>query len=145
MAENAITQKFHATENYVALHVHSDGSVLDGFSTIPDIVNRTIELGQPAVAVTDHGSLFNIYELYKQATAAGVKPILGLEAYMAPSPISHTIHEPYFFSDGGSDDVSAKGAYTHITLWAYNNIGLKNLFKLSYLSYAEGYYKKTTN
>lgn len=128
--------------SFVNLHVHSDGSVLDGFSTVANLVFRAKELGQPGIAITDHGNLFNSYNLYKQAKEAGLQPIIGIEAYVAPSPLLHTDLKPHFFADGGPDDVSSRGAYTHMLLFAKNNEGLKSLFKLSELSFTEGFYRK---
>jgi len=129
-------------DQYVSFHTHTDGSVLDGFSTIDDIVNEVVRLKQPAVAISDHGNVFNGYNLYVKAREKGIKPIIAIEAYVAPSTITHTDHEAAFFSDGSSDDVSGRGAYTHVLLIAENNIGLKNLYKLSYLSYKDGFYRK---
>lgn len=128
--------------SFVSLHTHSHGSILDGFSTVDDLIKRVVELGQPGLAITDHGTLFTSYELYKKAKAEGIQPIIGIEAYVAPSHLKHTDHLPGYFADGGSDDVSSKGAYTHMLLFAKNNEGLKALFKLSELSYTEGYYRK---
>jgi DNA-directed DNA polymerase III PolC len=129
-------------DQYVSFHTHTDGSVLDGFSTIDDIVNEVVRLKQPAVAISDHGNVFNGYNLYVKAREKGIKPIIAIEAYVAPSTVTHTDHEAAFFSDGGSDDVSGRGAYTHVLLIAENNIGLKNLYRLSYLSYKDGFYRK---
>ena len=130
---------------YVGLHTHTDGSLLDGFTTVKDLVKRAKELGQTAVVSTDHGNLHNSYALYAEAKANGLKPLIGIEAYVAPSPISHKVHEAYFFSNDESqrrDDVSSKGSYTHLLLFAKNNEGLKALYKLSELSYSEGYWRK---
>lgn len=127
---------------FVHLHSHSTYSLLDGFSTIPELLDEVERLGQPAVAVTDHGNLHGAYEFYKAATARGIKPVIGLEAYVAPSIGTHTDHHSLYFADGGSDDVSSKGSYTHMLLFAENNVGLKNLFKLNTLSFTEGFWRK---
>ncbi len=130
---------------YVGLHTHTDSSILDGFTTVKDLVKRVKELGQDAVVSTDHGNLHNSYALYAEAKANGIKPLIGIEAYVAPSPISHKVHEAYFFSKDENqrrDDVSSKGSYTHLLLFAKNNEGLKALYKLSELSYTEGYWRK---
>ena len=137
-----MTDENQYVDQYVSFHTHTDGSVLDGFSTIDDIVNEVVRLKQPAVAISDHGNVFNGYNLYVKAKEKGIKPIIAIEAYVAPSTVTHTDHEAAFFSDGGSDDVSGRGAYTHVLLIAENNIGLKNLYKLSYLSYKDGFYRK---
>ena len=70
------------TEDFVHLHVHSEYSLLDGLSKISDLIARTLELGQPAIALTDHGSMHGTIDFYNAATKAGVKPIIGVEAYM---------------------------------------------------------------
>jgi DNA polymerase-3 subunit alpha len=94
----------------------------------------------PAIAMTDHGNVFGAYEFNKKAIAAGVKPIIGIEAYVAPE--SRFDKRRVKWADGGEDDVSGGGAYTHMTLLAENNEGLSNLFKLSSLASLEGYYYK---
>ncbi|TLN01811.1 PHP domain-containing protein, partial [bacterium] len=70
--------------SFVHLHVHTEYSLLDGFSNVKKLVKRTQEMGMPAVAITDHGTMFGVVDFYNAATAAGVKPIIGLEAYLAP-------------------------------------------------------------
>ena len=70
-------------EDFVHLHVHSQYSLLDGFSNIKKLINRTKELGMPAIALTDHGTMYGVIEFFNAAQAAGIKPIIGLEAYMA--------------------------------------------------------------
>lgn len=127
---------------FVHLHSHSTYSLLDGFSTISELLDEVERLGQTAIAVTDHGNLHGAYEFYKAATARGIKPVIGLEAYVAPSIGSHKDHHSLYFAGGGSDDVSSKGSYTHMLLFAENDIGLKNLFKLNTLSYTEGFWRK---
>jgi DNA polymerase-3 subunit alpha len=109
---------------YVHLHVHSEYSILDGACRIPELATRAAELEMPAVALTDHGSLAGIVELYREARGQGVKPIVGCEVYVA-------------------DDrrAQAKG-YAHLTLLAESNEGYANLIKLSSLGYLEGYYYK---
>jgi DNA polymerase III subunit alpha len=69
--------------SFVHLHVHSEYSLLDGFSNIKKLVARAKEMGMPAVALTDHGTMFGVIDFYNAATAAGIKPIIGREAYMA--------------------------------------------------------------
>ncbi len=71
--------------SFVHLHVHTEYSLLDGFSNIKKLVKRAKELGMPAVAITDHGTMFGVIEFFNAAKAAGVKPIIGLEAYLAPA------------------------------------------------------------
>ncbi len=91
----------------------------------------------PALAMTDHGNLFGAYEFYKAAGKRGVKPIIGLEAYLTPKT-HRSERKRVRFGDGTGDDVSASGAYTHMTMWAENTAGMHNLFRLSSLSSIEG-------
>jgi DNA polymerase-3 subunit alpha len=140
--DNMTNNNKQPVDPFVHLHSHSTYSLLDGFSTIPELLDEVQRLGQPAVSVTDHGNLHAAYEFYKEATSRGIKPIIGLEAYVAPSIGSHKDHIPLYFAGGVPGDVSSKGSYTHMLLFAENNVGLKNLFKLNTLSYTEGYYRK---
>lgn len=137
-----MTDNTTVKDPFVHLHSHSTYSLLDGFSTIPELLDEVERLGQPAIAVTDHGNLHAAYEFYKAAKARGIKPVIGLEAYVAPSIGSHLDHGPLYFKDGGPDDVSSKGSYTHMLLFAKNNVGLRNLFKLNTLSFTEGFWRK---
>ena len=129
-------------DQFVHLHSHFDTSILDGYSTTPEVIAEVSRIGQPAIAITDHGNLHGIYDLYKHAKAAGIKPIAGLEAYMAPSIVNRHHRGAAYLADGGRDDVSGRGAYTHITLLAENNEGLKNLYQMNMLSYTEGFFQK---
>ena len=71
-------------EQFVHLHVHTEYSMLDGAARLPDLMAETARMGMPAIAMTDHGNVFGAYDFYKKAKAAGVKPIIGMEAYVAP-------------------------------------------------------------
>jgi DNA polymerase-3 subunit alpha len=114
--------------------------MLDGAARVGDLVKEVARLGMPAIAMTDHGNVFGAFDFYKQATKAGVKPIIGIEAYVAPE--SRHDKKRIQWGDGGEDDVSGGGAYTHMTILAENNQGLGNLFRLSSLASLEGYYYK---
>ncbi len=129
-----------ADSGFVHLHVHTEYSMLDGAARVDELVKEVANQGMPAVAITDHGNVFGAYEFNKKAIAAGVKPIIGIEAYVAPE--SRFDKRRVKWADGGEDDVSGGGAYTHMTLLAENNEGLSNLFKLSSLASLEGYYYK---
>ena len=72
------------SENFVHLHVHTEYSMLDGAARVPDLIQEVARQGMSAIAMTDHGNVFGAYEFYKQAKKAGVKPIIGIEAYVAP-------------------------------------------------------------
>ena len=124
--------------------------MLDGAAKIAPLVSRAAELGMPAVAMSDHGNMFGAYEFYGAATKAGVKPIIGIEGYVAP--LSRFHKEPVFWGDrsqkksneqtGEGGDVSASGSYLHKTMWASTAQGLRNLFKISSLASLEGHYRK---
>ena len=114
--------------------------MLDGAARVEELVKEVARQEMPAVAITDHGNVFGAFEFNKQAIKAGVKPIIGIEAYVAPE--SRFDKRRVKWAAGGEDDVSGGGAYTHMTLLAENNDGLSNLFRLSSLASLEGYYYK---
>ena len=128
------------SENFVHLHVHTEYSMLDGAAKISELVAEVARQEMPAIAMTDHGNVFGAFEFHKSAKSAGVKPIIGIEAYVAPE--SRFDKRRVKWAEGGQDDVSGGGAYTHMTLLAENNQGLSNLFKLSSLASLEGFYYK---
>lgn len=127
-------------DSFVHLHVHTEYSMLDGAARLTDLTQRAADLGMPAVAMTDHGNVFGAYEFYSKAKAAGVKPIIGIEAYFAPN-ISRFEKKGVNFYDGGPDDVSARGAYTHMTLLSESTEGMHNLFRLSTGAWRDGFFK----
>lgn len=130
-------------KDFVHLHVHSEYSMLDGAAKLKDIVKEAKRQGQRAVALTDHGYCYGAYEFYKAAKDEGVKPIIGVEAYMTPGT-SRFSQDRVLWGDENqrTDDVSARGAYTHLTLLSHNNIGLHNLLKLDSRASLEGQFGK---
>ena len=117
------------TADFVHLHNHSQYSLLDGASRINEMVALAAEYGMPALALTDHGNLFGAIKFYKAARAAGVKPILGCEAYIAPgSRTERKTHADVFESS------------FHLTLLCRNRAGWENLMKLASHAYLEGFY-----
>ena len=128
-------------QNFVHLHNHTEYSMLDGAARIDDLLAGAAELGMPAVATTDHGFIFGAYEFWKKAQKYDVKPIIGLEAYLTPGT-HRTDKTRVKYGEGGRDDVSGGGAYTHMTMLARNNNGMHNLFRLASLASMEGYYFK---
>lgn len=128
-------------DSFVHLHVHTEYSMLDGAARIDDLFKTAAEMGMPAIATTDHGYVFGAYEFWSKARKYGVKPIIGVEAYVTPGT-HRTDKTRVKFGDGGRDDVSGSGAYTHMTLLAKNNNGMHNLFRMSSLASLEGYYFK---
>ncbi|SES48856.1 DNA polymerase III, alpha subunit [Pedococcus cremeus] len=128
-------------DSFVHLHVHTEYSMLDGAARIDDLFRTAAEMGMPAVATTDHGYVFGAYEFWSKARKYDVKPIIGVEAYLTPGT-HRTDKTRVKYGDGGRDDVSGSGAYTHMTLLAKNNNGMHNLFRMSSLASLEGYYFK---
>ena len=115
---------------FVHLHTHSHYSLLDGLPKIDELVRRTKELGMDTIAVTDHGNLYGAIEFYKKAKAAGIKPIIGMEAYVAPG------------SRLDRETGNGKRSYHHLILLAKNQIGWKNLLQLATKASLEGFYYK---
>ncbi|MFC4945245.1 DNA polymerase III subunit alpha [Pseudonocardia sp. GCM10023141] len=137
------------TDSFVHLHVHTEYSMLDGAAKVDALFSEVERLGMPAVAMTDHGNMYGAAEFYRRAKKSSVKPIIGIEAYLAPTTRFHK--KPVFWgqsSQRGSDelgeggDVSGAGAYTHMTMVARNATGLRNLLRLSSLASFEGFYRK---
>jgi DNA polymerase-3 subunit alpha len=126
------------TSSFVHLHNHTEYSMLDGAAKITPMFAEVGRLGMPAIGMTDHGNMFGASEFYNAAAKAGIKPIIGVEAYIAPG--SRFESRRILWGDPGqkSDDVSGSGSYTHLTMVAENATGLRNLFKLSSLASFEG-------
>ena len=114
---------------FVHLHVHSHYSLLDGLSKIDALVAKAVELEMPALALTDHGNLYGAIEFYQKATKAGIKPILGMETYIARRGLHDKVT--------GIDDKRY-----HLTLLAISNDGWKNLIQLATIAHLEGFYYK---
>ena len=129
------------TDGFVNLHNHSEYSLLDGFGTIGEYIDRAVELGQPAIGLTDHGNLHGIHQFILACNAKGIKPVPGIEAYMAPqNPLGAKCHKPVRYGGPGQEgiDVAGSGAYLHLTLFAMNQDGLRNLYALSTEASMEG-------
>ena len=125
--------------NFVQLHNHTHYSLLDGASKIPDLAKRAAELGMPAVGITDHGNMHGAYEMYTNCVANGVKPIIGIEAYVTPETARQDKSRVHWGTEAQRrDDVSGGGLITHLTMWAENDEGLVNLIKASSVANLEG-------
>ena len=124
--------------SFVHLHNHTEFSMLDGMAKIDKLMEECNRLGMPAVGMTDHGNMYGASDFYKAAIAAGVKPIIGVEAYIAPGSRFDKTRQRWGDPSQRGDDVSGSGAYTHMTLWSENEEGLHNLFRLSSLASYEG-------
>jgi DNA polymerase-3 subunit alpha len=128
-------------DQFVHLHVHTEYSMLDGAARLTELFAEAARMGMPALAMTDHGNVFGAQDFYTKATAAGVKPIIGMEAYVTPNT-SRFERTRVRWASGGDDDVSGGGAFTHMTLLAENTAGMHNLFRLSSRSSIEGFFYK---
>lgn len=128
-----------AGSDFVHLHVHTEYSMLDGAAKLDELFAETARQGQTAIATTDHGYLFGAFDFWSRARKAGIKPIIGVEAYVTPgtSRFDKT-RVRWGEAHQKDDDVSASGAYTHLTMWARNDQGLHNLFRASSLASLEG-------
>lgn len=126
------------SDSFVHLHVHTEYSMLDGAARLRDLFAEANRLQMPAVAITDHGNMHGAYDFYTQATAAGVTPVIGVEAYVAPESRLTKSRIKWGRPEQKGDDVAGNGAYTHMTLWARNAVGLKNLFRLNSRASIEG-------
>ncbi|RHW25166.1 DNA polymerase III subunit alpha [Nocardioides immobilis] len=135
-----------APGDFVHLHVHTEYSMLDGASLLDGLFTRVSDLGMPAIAMTDHGNLHGAYDFYSKARKHGVKPIIGIEAYVTPGTDRSERRRVRWgkgnTAEEGGDDVSGGGAYTHMTMWAETTEGMHNLFRLSSKSSLEGYFYK---
>ncbi len=126
------------TDSFVHLHNHTEYSMLDGAAKISPMLAEAQRLGMPAIGMTDHGNMFGASEFYNAATKAGIKPIIGVEAYVAPGSRLDTRRVLWGDPSQKSDDVSGSGSYTHLTMVAENATGLRNLFRLTSLASFEG-------
>ncbi|MFD2080270.1 DNA polymerase-3 subunit alpha [Actinopolymorpha cephalotaxi] len=130
------------SDSFVHLHVHTEYSMLDGAAKLKDMFAEAQRLQMPAVAITDHGNLHGAYDFFTRATAAGITPIIGLEAYVAPTSRYHKAPVRWGQQHQKGDDVSGAGAFTHMTIWARNAVGLHNLFRLQTRASMEGFFRK---
>ncbi len=128
-------------DGFVHLHVHSEYSMLDGAARVKPLIEAAHQQGMPAIAVTDHGNTFGAFDFWKTARDTGIKPIIGIEAYLTPRT-ARGDRTRVRWGSGGGDDVSGGGAYTHMTLLSETTEGMHNLFRLSSLASIEGYYFK---
>ncbi len=126
------------SDSFVHLHNHTEYSMLDGAAKVAPMLSEAKRLEMPAIGMTDHGNMFGASEFYNAAVKADITPIIGIEAYIAPGSRFDTKRITWGDPSQKSDDVSASGAYLHMTMVAENATGLRNLFKLSSLASFEG-------
>ncbi|MBM4402591.1 MAG: DNA polymerase III subunit alpha, partial [Candidatus Cloacimonetes bacterium] len=124
-----MTQEISNGAKFVHLHAHTHYSLLDGLTRVDELVERTKELGMEAAAITDHGAMYGVVEFYQKAKKAGIKPIIGVEMYIAEN-----MHDKRPNTNGKN--------YYHLLLLAENNTGYKNLIKLVTAAHLEGFYYK---
>ena len=115
--------------NFVHLHTHSHYSLLDGLIKIDDLVDEAVKLGMPAIALTDHGNIYGTIEFYKKCREAGIKPLIGVETYIALESMAQK-----------RPNIDNKRY--HLILLAKNETGYKNLLKIVTASHLEGFYYK---
>jgi DNA polymerase III subunit alpha len=114
-------------KSFVHLHVHTEFSLLDGLSRIPKLVQRAAEMNQPALAITDHGTMFGAIDFYRAAKGAGIKPIIGVETYLAPRGMTDR-------------DPQLDKKPFHLLLLAKDETGYRNLLRIASASQLDGYY-----
>lgn len=130
---------------YVSLHNHSTYSILDGHGFPSSIALRAAELGAPALAITDHGNLFGAFAHFEACKAAGIKPVIGMEAYLSPQGMDSRERPEWGTIEEDGKPKSLPGLtkpYTHLTVLAQNAAGLRNLYKLHSMSYLRGHHYK---
>lgn len=116
-------------ENFVHLHIHTEYSLLDGACVIKKLVEKVKAMGQPAIAITDHGNMYGVIDFYKECKKQGIKPIIGCEVYVANRTRFDKVH-------------ILDGSPSHLVLLCKNNVGYQNLIKLVSDGYIEGFYNK---
>jgi DNA polymerase-3 subunit alpha len=131
------------SDSFVHLHVHTEYSMLDGAARLKDLFAEAARMQMPALALTDHGNVYGAYDFWKQAAAAGIKPVIGMEGYLAPGSRFDRRRVAVGRGAAGTESADNPGEmYTHMTLLAEDTAGMHNLFRLSSLAWLEGYYYK---
>ncbi|MGI8717839.1 MAG: DNA polymerase III subunit alpha [Lapillicoccus sp.] len=133
-----------AGESFVHLHVHTEYSMLDGAARVDELLGSAAAMGMPAIATTDHGYIFGAYEFWSKAKQHGIKPIIGVEAYLTPGT-HRSDRSRVRWGEGDTpsrNDIGGSGAYTHMTLLARTTGGMHNLFRMSSLASLQGHYFK---
>lgn len=139
MPDAATASTAPPSDDFVHLHVHTEYSMLDGAARLGDLFDEVERVGQKAIAITDHGYLFGAFDFWNQARKKGIKPIIGVEAYVTPGTSRHDRTKVRWGEEHQRrDDVSAGGAYTHMTLWSRDNEGMHNLFRAGSLASLDG-------
>ncbi|WP_165986747.1 DNA polymerase III subunit alpha [Streptomyces sp. YIM 98790] len=127
---------------FTHLHVHTQYSLLDGAARLKDLFKAAGDMGMTHLAITDHGNLHGAYDFFHKAKDAGITPVMGIEAYVAPEHRRYNRPVKWGAPHQKNDDVAGAGAYTHMTIWARNATGLHNLFRAQSRASLEGYFRK---
>ncbi|MEO8362938.1 MAG: DNA polymerase III subunit alpha [Ilumatobacteraceae bacterium] len=128
--------------SFTHLHVHTEFSMLDGASRVDELVAKAVADGQSALGMTDHGNMYGVLDFYKACNNQGIKPIIGMEAYMAHEHRSERPARRGRMDDSGGETEGGSKLYYHLTLLAESNVGYRNLIQLSSRAFLEGYYYK---
>jgi DNA polymerase-3 subunit alpha len=129
-------------DSFTHLHLHTEFSMLDGAARVKDVITAARADGQPAVGITDHGNMYGVLDFYKECREQDVKPIIGIEAYMAAESRRERPVRRGRIDDGGGEADEGEKLYYHLTLLAETTAGYRNLMKLSSAAYLDGYYYK---
>jgi DNA polymerase-3 subunit alpha len=129
-------------KSFTHLHQHTEFSMLDGAARVTDAVAAAAADGQPALGISDHGNMYGVLDFYAACKAQGINPVIGTEAYMAHEHRSERPSRRGRIDDSGGDSDGGKKLYYHLCLFAENEVGYRNLIKLSSLAFLEGYHYK---
>lgn len=129
-------------KSFCHLHTHTEFSMLDGASRVPDVIAAAVADGQPAIGITDHGVMYGVLDFYKACREAGIKPVIGIELYMAHERRDERLSVRGVVDDTGGEAEGGKKPYYHLTALAENDAGYRNLIQLSSRAFLEGYYRK---
>ena len=129
-------------DSFTHLHVHTEYSILDGASRLDQLIAAAAADGQPALGITDHGNMYGVLDFYRGCRRADIKPIIGIEAYMAHDSRHERPPRRGRVDDSGGDVEGGRKLYYHLTLLAENDTGYKNLIQVASRAFMEGYYYK---
>ena len=129
-------------DSFVHLHTHTEYSILDGASRLDDLIEAAVADGQPALGITDHGNMYGVLDFYRKCKDRDIKPVIGMEAYMAHESRRERPSRRGRVDDSGGDTEGGRKLYYHLTLLAVDNTGYKNLIKVASRAFMEGYYYK---
>jgi DNA polymerase III subunit alpha len=128
--------------SFTHLHLHTEFSMLDGAARVKEVIAAAAADGQPAIGITDHGNMYGVLDFYRECRAQGITPVIGTEAYLAGESRHERPPRRGRVDDTGGDADGGQKLYYHLTLLAENNIGYKNLIRLSSQAFLDGYWYK---